>query len=98
MASRSHDGAGTVLLARLIEDSCRRGDRIVDLGSEYLDCKRNWLTRLEPSFHVTHYRADGARAQVLRLKRWLAGIRHRRGVEASRIAPASAGQKAVTLR
>jgi CelD/BcsL family acetyltransferase involved in cellulose biosynthesis len=78
-----HDGAGTVLLARLIEDSFQRGDRIVDLGSEYLDCKRHWLTRLEPSFHVTHFRSGGAKAQALRLKRWLSGIHHRRGAPAS---------------
>jgi CelD/BcsL family acetyltransferase involved in cellulose biosynthesis len=78
-----HDGAGTILLARLIEDSFQRGDQIVDLGSEYLDCKRQWLTRVQPSYHVTHYRSGGAKAQALRLKRWLAGIRHRRGLEAS---------------
>ena len=45
-ADQAHEGAGTVLLARLIEDSFQRGDRIVDLGSEYLDCKRPWQTRL----------------------------------------------------
>ncbi len=44
-AGQTHDGAGTVLLARLIEDSFQRADRIVDLGSEYLDCKRHWQTR-----------------------------------------------------
>jgi CelD/BcsL family acetyltransferase involved in cellulose biosynthesis len=79
----AHDGAGTILLARMIEDSCRRGDRIVDLGNEYLDIKRHWLTRLEPSYHVTHFRSGGAKAQVLRLKRWLAGVGHRRGLQAS---------------
>ena len=83
MASKTHEGAGTVLLARLIEDSFQRGDRIVDLGSEYLDCKRHWQTRLEPSYHVTHFRSSGPKAQALRLKRWLAGIRHRRGLAAS---------------
>ena len=81
--SKPTKGAGTVLLARLIEDSFRRGDRIVDLGSEYLDCKRNWQTRLADSYHVTHFRSGGAKAQALRLKRWLAGIRHRRGLQAS---------------
>jgi CelD/BcsL family acetyltransferase involved in cellulose biosynthesis len=78
-----HDGAGTILMARLIEDSFERGDRILDLGTEYLDCKRHWLTRLEPSYHVTHFRSSGAKAQALRLKRWLSGIRHRRGAAVS---------------
>ncbi|HTU27177.1 MAG TPA: GNAT family N-acetyltransferase [Pirellulales bacterium] len=81
------DGAGTVLLARLVEDSFQRGDRIIDLGSEYLDCKRPWLTRLADSFHVTHFRAHGMKAQALRLKRWLGGIRHHRGGEEKPAAP-----------
>ena len=71
-AEQAHEGAGTVLLARLIEDSFERGDRIVDLGSEYLDCKRPWQTRLAESYHVTHFRPSGPKAQALRLKRWLA--------------------------
>ncbi len=48
-ADQTHEGAGTVLLARLIEDSFQRGDRIVDLGTEYLECKRHWQTRLAES-------------------------------------------------
>ena len=59
-AEQAHEGAGTVLMARLIEDSFQRGDRIVDLGSEYLDCKRHWQTRLAESYHVTHFRSSGA--------------------------------------
>ncbi|HEY1784201.1 MAG TPA: GNAT family N-acetyltransferase [Pirellulales bacterium] len=80
---QAHEGAGTVLLARLIQDSFERGDRIVDLGSEYLECKQPWLTRLAESYHVTHFRASGPKAQALRLKRWLRGIGHRRGMQAT---------------
>src|SRR5690606_35280513 len=65
------DGAGTVLMKRMIEDSCRRGDSLHDLGPEYLDCKRYWLTRLRPAYHYTHFRPTGLRAQMLRAKRFV---------------------------
>jgi hypothetical protein len=71
-------GAGTVLLARMLRDSFERGDQIVDFGSEYLEGKRRWITRLAPSYHYTHFRSGGLKAQVLRLKRWLAGVHHGR--------------------
>ena len=96
-----------MLLARLIQDSFERGDRIVDLGSEYLDCKRPWLTRLAESYHVTHFRPSGPKAQALRLKRWLAwhppssgsaGVLTRRRESESRlIATRSRGRGAVTI-
>ncbi len=63
------DGAGSVLMAKMIEDSCRRGDRLIDLGPEYLECKRYWITRLRPAHHYTHFRPLGWRAQAIRLKR-----------------------------
>ena len=77
-ASQASEGAGTVLFARQIRDSFERGDRIFDLGSEYLDCKRHWVTRLAPSNHYTYFRPGTIRGQALRLKRWLAGVHHRR--------------------
>jgi CelD/BcsL family acetyltransferase involved in cellulose biosynthesis len=71
----AQEGAGTVLMAHMIEDSCRRGDRLLDLGPDYFDCKRYWLTRLQPAYHYTHYRPGRIRAQALRLKhavsRWI---------------------------
>ncbi|MCC7085267.1 MAG: GNAT family N-acetyltransferase [Pirellulales bacterium] len=66
-ASIAQQGAGTVLMAQMIEDSCRRGDHLIDLGPDYFDCKRPWLTRLQPADQYTHYRAGGLRAQALRL-------------------------------
>ncbi len=63
------DGAGSALTYRMIEDSCRRGDRLIDLGPEYLECKRYWITRLRPAYHYTHFRPLGWRAQAIRLKR-----------------------------
>jgi CelD/BcsL family acetyltransferase involved in cellulose biosynthesis len=63
------DGAGTVLMGKMIEDSCRRGDRLLDLGPNYLECKRYWLTHLQPAYHYTHFHPARLRAQALRLKR-----------------------------
>jgi CelD/BcsL family acetyltransferase involved in cellulose biosynthesis len=77
-ARQASEGAGSVLFARQIRDSFDRGDRVFDLGSEYLDCKRNWITRLATSYHYTHFRSGALRGQALRLKRWLAGVHHRR--------------------
>ena len=59
----------------MIEDSCRRGDHLLDLGPDYLEAKRNWLTRMHPAYHYTHFHPARLRAQALRLKqivkRWL---------------------------
>ncbi len=77
-ASLASEGAGTVLFARQIQDSFERGDRVFDFGSEYLDCKRHWITRLAPIHHYTYFRRGTLRGQVLRLKRWLVGVHHRR--------------------
>jgi CelD/BcsL family acetyltransferase involved in cellulose biosynthesis len=65
----AHDGAGTVLLSKMLENGCQRGDQLVDLGPNYLDAKRYWLTRLQPAYHYTHFHPVRLRAQALRLKR-----------------------------
>ncbi|HEY2761363.1 MAG TPA: GNAT family N-acetyltransferase, partial [Pirellulales bacterium] len=65
----AHEGPGNVLMAMMIEDSCRRGDRLIDLGPNYLDCKRHWFTRLQPAWHYTYFNPLKPRAQGLRLKR-----------------------------
>lgn len=64
------EGAGTVLMLRMLRESANRGDTLVDLGPEYLDCKRNWLTKIIASGRATHYPVLALRAQALRLKRW----------------------------
>jgi CelD/BcsL family acetyltransferase involved in cellulose biosynthesis len=63
-------GAGSVLLVRAIEDSFRRGDRIYDLGPEYLACKRHWWTRLVPTYRYTYYPPISPLAQLVRFARW----------------------------
>ncbi len=69
-------GAGSVLQARMIEDSFRRGDHTYDLGPDYLECKRHWLTETRRAWRYTHFAAGAPIAQLIRArrtaKRWLA--------------------------
>ncbi len=71
----STDGSGSVLLRHAIEDSFERGDYLIDLGPNYLDVKRHWLTRVQTAYHCTHY-ATRLRPQALRMKRWLMGVKN----------------------
>ena len=68
-ASVARDGLGTVLCARLLEDSFARGDREVDMGASYLESKRVWMTRLVPSDRYTHFPSRKLKAQVVRVHR-----------------------------
>jgi CelD/BcsL family acetyltransferase involved in cellulose biosynthesis len=65
-ASAAPPGAGTALQSMMIEDSCRRGDLVIDLGPGSLDAKRAWQTRLAIAWRYTHYSARSPRAQILR--------------------------------
>ena len=65
------DGAGSVLLYRMIQDSFARGDRLFDLGADYLDCKRPWLTQIATSYRYSHYPPVVSRAQIIHAKRWM---------------------------
>jgi len=64
------DGAGNVLLRRMLQDSFERGDARLDLGPGYREVKRRWSTRSVASYHYTHYPWGAPRVQLLRLKHW----------------------------
>jgi CelD/BcsL family acetyltransferase involved in cellulose biosynthesis len=68
VADMAREGAGTVLQRRMIEDSFARGDHTYDLGPDYLDCKRPWLTETRESYRYTHFAAEPV-AQLARVKR-----------------------------
>ena len=72
-AEVSRAGAGTVLLARSLRQCSDLGDRLVDLGANYLECKRHWLTHRQPCQAVSHYPWTVLRVQALRLKRMFSG-------------------------
>ena len=69
------EGAGTVLFARMIEDSFARGDRLIDLGPGSLEIKRNWATRVQTAYHYPYYAPLRLKSQALRMKRWLVDSR-----------------------
>jgi CelD/BcsL family acetyltransferase involved in cellulose biosynthesis len=60
-------GAGIVLQRMMIEDSCRRGDRLIDLGPGSSESKRHWQTRVRMAWRYTHYARGSPRAQLLRV-------------------------------
>ncbi len=62
---------GRLVLARSVEDSLRRGDKRLDLGSETMSFKRPWMTSTLDSHRFTHYPLSSWRSQMLRMKHWL---------------------------
>jgi CelD/BcsL family acetyltransferase involved in cellulose biosynthesis len=68
-AQVSQAGAGTVLMQHALRTSFAAGDHTYDLGPNYLDCKRHWLTTVAPVVRYTHFPWTAPRSQLLRLKR-----------------------------
>jgi len=82
------EGAGSLLMQEVLEDSFQRGDASFNLGAGYLEWKRPWLTTIVESYHYTHYAPRALRAQALRLKRWLsAQLPAHRSIEQNAKAP-----------
>lgn len=65
------EGAGSVIMRRMLEDSAARGDHTVDLGPDYLSTKRYWQSTARPSYRVLYYPRTNPRAQALHLGRWI---------------------------
>jgi len=64
-------GPGEVLMRMMLQDGIARGDTFYDLGVGSLDAKRRWQTSLATSYRFTHFPACGARAQLMRMRRWM---------------------------
>jgi len=71
----AQSGCGNTLLAWTIRDCYERGDHWYDLGPGSLRYKRHYATGFETSYCYTHFPAANIRAQILRLKRRIAGRR-----------------------
>ena len=69
-------GPGAVLLRRLVEDSCGRGDEEWNLGAGYVKVKRPWATQYRTSYRYTAFSTTSVSAQLLRAKRVWTSIRH----------------------
>jgi Acetyltransferase (GNAT) domain len=73
------EGAGTVLQARMLAVSFARGDHTIELGHEFLDWKRVWITQYRPVYRYVHFPATSVIAQLVRRKRAIARRLGRRG-------------------
>lgn len=72
----TNQGAGTVLVARMLQDSCERGDTLFNFGAGYLECKRYWLTSVELTHRYSWF-PHTVRAQAIRLKRKWQSLKQR---------------------
>jgi CelD/BcsL family acetyltransferase involved in cellulose biosynthesis len=64
-------GVGKILLARFLEDSFSRGDRVLDLGVGDFDFKVKFRTGIAASFRHSYYPWNAWRSQSVRLSQWL---------------------------
>jgi CelD/BcsL family acetyltransferase involved in cellulose biosynthesis len=62
---------GALLLSLSVRDSFERGDRVLDLGTDRLDYKRQWRTRSVPVVRYAYYATASPRSQLLGWKRRL---------------------------
>ncbi len=69
-AKLAKHGVGNALLARTIESSFARGDRVYDMGVGSYASKRYFLTRIIPMMRYSHFPPWTLRAPLLRLRRW----------------------------
>jgi hypothetical protein len=61
---------GLALMLKVIQDSCNRDDRTIDLGPGELELKRWLRTRTESTYRLTYTPLDSWRSQAVRLTRW----------------------------
>ena len=62
---------GLVLQKKILQNSFSGEDTFYDMGVAYMDSKRPWQTTQVTSHRLTHFPPAVARAQLIRLKRWL---------------------------
>ncbi|MDA7977192.1 MAG: GNAT family N-acetyltransferase [Pirellulales bacterium] len=77
-ANVSRDGTGTTLICRSIRTAYQHGDHTLDLGADFLHCKRNWITSRIFAYSYSHYPLFAPRSQLARLKRLWEARRQRK--------------------
>jgi CelD/BcsL family acetyltransferase involved in cellulose biosynthesis len=71
-ASTASDlGVGKILLARFLQDSFTRGDKVLDLGIGDFDFKARFRTGIATSHHYSYSPWNSWRSQSVRLSQWL---------------------------
>jgi CelD/BcsL family acetyltransferase involved in cellulose biosynthesis len=63
-------GIGRHIQYLSFKDAAERGDHTIDLGPDYFDAKKPWMTRVATSHRCSHYTMLSPKAQLLGLKRW----------------------------
>jgi CelD/BcsL family acetyltransferase involved in cellulose biosynthesis len=69
-ASAGHDGIGSGLILKSIEDSISRGDQMIDFGPGEREHKRRLRTRTEASYRLSYVPLGSLRSQAVRWSRW----------------------------
>lgn len=64
-------GIDRILLAHMIQDSMERGDAWIDVGRDGVGRWRPWMTRMAVTRQFIHYPRTAAKAQALRVSRWM---------------------------
>ena len=86
LSDADNTDAANVLVARMLEDSIRLGDRSVSSAADGPHAFDGWQTGIATSYRYTHFALTAPRAQMLRLnsfvKTWL-GVRKQRNRTAS---------------
>jgi CelD/BcsL family acetyltransferase involved in cellulose biosynthesis len=81
-ASAGHDGVGSALILKSIEDSIGRGDELIDFGPGEREHKRRLRTRVESSYRLTYTPLNSLRSQAVSWSRWAKNRWQRRAVAA----------------
>jgi CelD/BcsL family acetyltransferase involved in cellulose biosynthesis len=84
------DGMGAAVMLKTIEDSCGRGDRVIDFGAGEGEHKRRLRTRTESTYRLTYTPIDSWRSQAVRISRWAKGRLARRQLSQAQAQPVSA--------
>jgi CelD/BcsL family acetyltransferase involved in cellulose biosynthesis len=69
-ASAGHDGVGSALILKSIEDSIARGDESIDFGPGEREHKRRLRTRMETSYRLNYTPLGSLRSQAVNWSRW----------------------------
>jgi CelD/BcsL family acetyltransferase involved in cellulose biosynthesis len=69
-SSAGHDGVGSALILKSIEDSIARGDELIDFGPGEREHKRRLRTRTESSYRLNYTPVGSLRSQAVNWSRW----------------------------
>jgi CelD/BcsL family acetyltransferase involved in cellulose biosynthesis len=69
-ATAGHDGVGSAVILKSIEDSITRGDDLIDFGPGEREHKRRLRTRVASSFRLNYTPLRSLRSQAVSWSRW----------------------------